>query len=325
MAQPPTPPSLVREFTSSSGRTVLQYYSCTAPGSFRGVLQAPAGFEQVEVLLTGFTLATDLHVARVERAAVNVQKFRYDPQTGELELGVRGQLATDGQTWRADVTFVVILTDSTAAHFTRLSTGCGATAECNISQQLAGAIPSGMQYIGLATQIWDLGSRAGAVPLNGIAAHMNAISVNPPNFGIDFAGALRNGAWTNDMFFEWQALTIAFDPTEMTRAPTWLPNQYTFIGKHASRLYLVDGAPAPAGPIITGFLDAFEGLVLLFSWAIGGPEYPVWMIEASAVAPVLSPSGATTEYGILLGTTFGDTANTAPYEFQVSRAAGFLH
>jgi hypothetical protein len=182
-----------------------------------------------------------------------------------------------------------------------------------------------MQYIGLATQIWDLGSRVGAVPLNGIAAHMNGISVNPPSFGIDFAGAVRNGAWTNDMFFEWQALVIAFDPTEMTRAPTWLPNQYTFIGKHASRLDLVDGAPAPAGPIVTGFLDAFEGFILLFSWAIGGPEYPVWMIEASAVPPILAPSAAITEYGIFLGTTFGDTTNTAPYEFQVSRAAGFLH
>jgi hypothetical protein len=68
----PTPPTLVGEFTSSSKRTILQYYSYAAPGPFRGVLPVPAGFNQVEVLLAGCSLATDSREAPVNRARVYV-------------------------------------------------------------------------------------------------------------------------------------------------------------------------------------------------------------------------------------------------------------
>jgi hypothetical protein len=112
---PPTPPTLVGEFTSSSRRTILQYYSHAAPGPFRGVLSVPAGFNQVEVLLAGSSLATDSREAPVNRARVYVQRFDYDAQTGDLEVGMAAELVTDGQGWNGEVTFVVILADDTAA------------------------------------------------------------------------------------------------------------------------------------------------------------------------------------------------------------------
>jgi hypothetical protein len=94
---PPTPPTLVGEFTSSSRRTILQYYSHAAPGPFRGVLSVPAGFNQVEVLLAGCSPATDSREAPVNRARVYVPRFRYDAQTGDLEVGMAAELVTDGQ------------------------------------------------------------------------------------------------------------------------------------------------------------------------------------------------------------------------------------
>lgn len=322
------PPTLVGEFKSSSGRAILQYYSYTVTtgGTFRGGISVPTGFDQVEVLLTGFTLTTDSHEAPIQQGAVSVQKFLYDALTGDLEIGVSVQFVTDGQGQDAEVTFVVILTDAAAAHFTRISTGCVGTAECNITRLLAGAVPAGMRYVGLGTQIWNLGSRSGAVPLNGIAGHENAISVNPPHVWVDFIGALRDGAWQNDIFLEWQAVVVAFDPSEMTQAPSSLPNQYTFLGTNlVTRQSFSNQASSPSGAPVRGFLDALDGFILLFSQSINGPEYPIWMIEASASAPILAPNGALTTYGAFLGTRFGDTVNTAPYFMQISRVAGFLH
>ena len=64
-------------FQSSSGRTMLEYFRhvfpAGTPSSFRGPLQVPAGFDQVEILLCGFTLSTEVHEAPARRAAVNVQ------------------------------------------------------------------------------------------------------------------------------------------------------------------------------------------------------------------------------------------------------------
>jgi hypothetical protein len=328
----PTTPVLAGQFQSSSGRTVLQYYRHSfpagGPSSFRGPVQMLAGFDQAEVFLCGFTVTTDAHEAEVARVSVNVQKFRYDAQTGVMELGVSTQFATDGQGFAADVTFVVIFTDAAAARFSRISSGCGGTAECNIVRSVPNAVPAGMQYIGIATQIWDVGCRTGNELINGISGDVANLAVNPPTVFVDFAGVLRNGAWTNDMFCEWQGAVIAFDPTEMTRAVTSLPFQYTILAFHvATRQTFSNQAPAPPNTVVKGFLDAFQGPTLLYSQAINGPETPPWMIEASATAPIMGPSGAISQYGVFLGSRFGDAVNAMPpdYGFQISRAAGFLH
>jgi hypothetical protein len=162
MSPPASPPALTGEFTSTSSRTVLQYYRYTGSASFRGVIAAPAGFDQVEVLQCGFRLSTQTHVAPLKRAAVNVQKFTYDAFSGQLEVGVFAQLDTDGQDWEAEVTFVVILTDAAAATFTRISSGCRGQSECTITRLLPGAIPAGKQFVGVGTQIWGrcIGIRA---------------------------------------------------------------------------------------------------------------------------------------------------------------------
>src|SRR4051794_29370745 len=83
-----TPPTLVSQFTSSSGRTVLQYFRFNATQAFRGPIQVAPGFELVEVALVGHELHTDNHVAPVHRAAVNIHRFTYDATTGKLEVGV---------------------------------------------------------------------------------------------------------------------------------------------------------------------------------------------------------------------------------------------
>jgi hypothetical protein len=320
----PTPPG-------TPSTTTLQYYRHSFPAggptSFRGPIQTLAGFDQAEVFLCGFTLTTDAHEAEVARTSVNVQKFVYDAQTGVMEVGVTTLFATDGQGFAADVTFVVIFTDAAAGRFSRISIGCGGTAECHIVQFVPNAVPPGMQYIGIATQIWDVGCRTGNEPINGIAGDVVNLGVNPPGVFLDFAGALRNGAWTNDMFCEWQGAVIAFDPTEMTPALTTLPFQYTILGYHvATRQSFSNQAPAPPNTVVKGFLDAFQGLTLLYSQAINGPETPVWMLEASAAAPIMGPSGAISQYGVFLGSRFGDAVNAIPpdYGFQISRAAGFL-
>jgi hypothetical protein len=80
-----------------------------------GLSSVPAGFNQVEVLLAGCSLATDSREAPVNRARVYVQRFRYGAQTGDLEVGMAAELVTDGQGWNGEVTFVVILADDTAA------------------------------------------------------------------------------------------------------------------------------------------------------------------------------------------------------------------
>jgi hypothetical protein len=327
----PSAPVLAGQFQSSSGRTTLQYYRHTlpagGPSSFRGPLQTLAGFHQAEVFLCGFTLKTAAHEAELARASVNVQKFRYDAQTGLMELGVTTQFATDGQGFAAEVTFVIIFTDFAAARFSRISTGCGGTAECHIVEFVPNAVPVGMQYIGIATQFWDVGCRTGNELINGIAGDVVNLGVIPAGVFLNFAGALRNSAWTNDMFCEWQGAVIAFDPTEMSRALTSLPFQYTIIGNHiTTRQTYANQAPAPPSTVVKGFLDAFQGLTLLYSQSISGPETPLWMIEGSADPPIMGPSGAISQYGVFLGSRFGDAVNAMPrdYGFQISRAAGFL-
>ena len=181
-----------------------------------------------------------------------------------------------------------------------------------------------MQYIGVATNIWDVGVSSGpAIPVNGIAGDIAGLAVGAPSVWLQYLGALRNGAWTNSMFCEWQGVVISFDPAEISRFPTPnLPYQYTFLGQHQSARQVIAGSASvpPGVPPFVGFLDAFQGFSLLFSQAINGPESPVWMIESSASVPIIGPNGAFTQYGVFLGSQFGNTANTVPdYGFQISR------
>ena len=71
------------------------YCSYAAPGFSRASSQCPAGFNQVELLLAGCSLATDSRGAPVNRARVYVQRFRYDAQ--DLEVGMAAELVTDGR------------------------------------------------------------------------------------------------------------------------------------------------------------------------------------------------------------------------------------
>ncbi|MBO3093579.1 hypothetical protein [Cellulomonas dongxiuzhuiae] len=305
---------------------MLQYFSYVGHEPFRGPLRVASGFELVEVAEVGHRLQTETSAAPVSRVAVNVQSFAYDASTGDLEVGITPLLSTDGQGWLAEVTFVVICTDSGVAHIARVSTGGVGTSEVSMSKYLPGAIPVGMDYVGMATQIWDVGTDAGPLLLNGVAAHVNNLSVTPPNLWLDYWGVLRDSAWTAPMFFEWQALVLAFDPAEMSRATTSLPYQYTWLAHNVvTRNFFAGPITAPPGAPVTGFLDAYEGSVLGFGQLINGPEHRVWCVEASASPPSLTPTGAITSYGTFLGTTYGDTVTTEPYLLQVSRCAAWLH
>jgi hypothetical protein len=326
-------PPVTREFRSSSGRTIIQYYtyhsSTCGTGSncnFRGRLQVPANFEQVEVFLSGFTLETHAQVDKVQRINAQVQKFLYVQSTGELEVGVSGQLSTASrQPYSYHITFVVILTDARAARFTPISTGCIGIATCSITRSLPGSIPSGMHYIGLGSRIFDLGSDSGPLEINALAAHIDNITVSPPDTRLSYDCALRDASQSNRMFCEWASAVIAFDPAEMEQNTSTIFPQYTFIGSHvtSAQRWANNSQTRSMGPI-SGFLDAFEGVIYLYD---PGQQYPIWMVESSARNFRMSgtpPNTAITDYGIFLGTTFGDRNNARPYTFQESRAMGLL-
>ena len=147
LIQPPTPtplaltaaaPTVVRDFRSTSGQTFIQYYTYTSStcgtGSncnFRGVIHPPAGYDQVEVFLTGFALETHTNADKVQRVSAQVHKHRHDRSTGELEVGVIGRLETEThQPYSYQISFVVLLTNAKAM-FMRSATV--ATASRNVT------------------------------------------------------------------------------------------------------------------------------------------------------------------------------------------------
>lgn len=325
-------PTLEKQFRSTSGRTIIQYYiydsGLCGTGmncNFRGTLKAPAGFDQVEVFLSGFTIQTDKSADKILRVASRIQKFRYDPATGDLEVGVNGQLVTGNvQPYHYQVSFVVVMTDSNAAKFTRVGGGCRDIAMCNITGSFPGAVPSNMQFIGLGTRMFDLGSDSGPLAINTLSAHVNSLNIaNLPDVYLDYLCVLQDSAKTNLMFAEWDASIIAFDPVEMDRNNSTIFPQSTFLGRNVSiRQDLANQAQTPTGATITGFLDAFEGISLFYT---AGLEYDIWMIESSASNfSINPPNTAITKYGIFLGTRFGDTQNAQTYSYQESRALGLL-
>src|SRR5689334_1893723 len=67
-------PVVLRDFRSTSGQTFIQYYTFTSGTcgtgsncSFRGIIHPPAGYDQSEVFLSGFSMETQNSVDKVQR------------------------------------------------------------------------------------------------------------------------------------------------------------------------------------------------------------------------------------------------------------------
>jgi hypothetical protein len=331
-------PMLTQRFVSSSGRTAILYFTYDAAPcgggvscGFRGLIKVFRGYDQAEVFLSGFRLEGLRQADAVSQATVSVQKFRYDPVTGAMEVGVSSGIGTaSGQQYATSVTFVVLLTRLGVASFTPISTGCGGVASCSITRSLPGAVPAGMQYIGLATSNWSLGS-SGPLVLNTLSGHIDALTVSGPQVDLRYLCMMQDGSAANRMWCEWSAKVVAFDPTEMEQNGSSLFPQYTFLGWNTpSRQAWTEHATSPSRTRLTGFLDAFEGLTLTYQTfpQVPGTQNPVWLIESMASNFRLDPNvpdTALTDYGIFLGTRFGNYATAQNYGFQLSRAIGLLH
>jgi hypothetical protein len=95
----------------------------------------------------------------------------------------------------------------------------------------------------VATQIRDVGTSTGpAIAVNGIGGDIASLAVSAPSVWLQYLTVLRNEAWANDMFSEWRAVAIAFDPAEISRFPTNLPYQYIYLGQHQSARQVISGS-----------------------------------------------------------------------------------
>ena len=118
-------PTLTQRFVSSSGRTAILYFTYDAAPcgggvacGFRGTIRVFRGYEGAEVFLSGFRLEGLRQADAVSQASASVQKFRDDPATGAMEVGVSSGIATaSGQQYATSVTFVVVLTRGAVATF----------------------------------------------------------------------------------------------------------------------------------------------------------------------------------------------------------------
>jgi hypothetical protein len=184
----PFPPLLTQVFRSTSGRTLIQYYTyksgtCGAGTScnFRGILPLPAGFAQVEVFLTGFTLEAGTSAEKVKRISAKVKKYQYDSSGGQMEVGVTGRFETETmQQYSYQISFVVLLTNAQAL-FTHIGDTCLGVAQCLITALLPGSIPPTMHYIGLGTHLFDLRSMSEPLSINALSMHVDPIRVQPPD------------------------------------------------------------------------------------------------------------------------------------------------
>ncbi len=334
-------PTLVGQFKSSTGRTVIEYYTysigpCAGPNcSFSGSIMVPAGFDQVEVFLSGFELKAAAQPDAVSQVSVRVAKKRYESSSGELEVNVGAGLSTrSSQKYSYSISFVVVLTGSSVAKFTPVQSGCEGVGRCTIKKTLPLAIPTSMQYIGLATQTWFLGSQSGPLVLNTLSAHRDGMTVKPPLLGLEYLCSMqgkmiKRKEKKNRMFCEWVAKVIAFDVTEM-EPDGHFPHNTFFTSstnvRHFWTNHLINSSRKP----ITGFFDAFEGLTLTyqpFGSTAPSAHNLIWAVEASAENFRIDPGApdtALTDYGIGLGVQFGIHTPTELYGYQVSRAFGFL-
>lgn len=319
-------PVRTRTFRSSSGKTVVRYLtyrSRPSGGSFRGFVRVPRGYPIAEVFICGFTLETRQSVDQLSRVSVTVNKYQYDPAAGQLELGVVANLATvSSQPYRYEVTLVVVLTDPSVAQFTDINGSSGGVGQCVIPRTLAGAIPAGMHYIGLGTRSWELGSNDGPIPLNALSGHIDSLTVGPTDVVLDYRGAFQNAAQSNRMYLEWAAAVIAFTPAEMAQNTSPIFPQYTTAASVSTRQAWTNNDVAPM-PIV-GALNAFEGMTYLYA---AGQEHELWLVEASLHHVRMQPgsiNNVQSDWGIFLGTTFGDRQNALQYDYQESRALGYL-
>jgi hypothetical protein len=301
----------------------FRYRSRAAGGSFRGFVRVPRGYPIAEVFICGFTVAARQSVDKLARVSVTIEKYQYDPVAGLLELGVMADLATaSGQPYWHEVTLVVVLTNAKVARFTDVSGSCGGVGQCSISRSLAGTIPAGMHYIGLGTRSWELGSTAGPVRLNALSGHIDTLTVGPTDVVLDYRGAFQNAAQSNQMYLEWAASVIAFRPAEMAQNTSPIFPQYTTTATVSTRQALTNNDVAPVP--IAGALNAFEGITYLYG---AGQENELWIVEASLHNVRIQPgsiNNAQSDWGIFIGTTFGDRQNALQYSYQESRALGFL-
>jgi len=311
---------------------VIQYFkyqssTCGAGPTcdFDGTIRTKPGFEQSEVFLTGFALERSSSSAPLQGISASVDKVRYDASTGDLAIRVYGTFQS-GQNFSYEISFVVLLTSNAAAKFTPLGNGCSDVALCHVVSTPASAVPVGMRFIGFATRKYFLGTNG--PPMNVLALSMskNGISgFSPAGPGnVDYICTFRDATSSKRMFCEWSASIIAFDPSEMVAASSNPLPETMFLGQSSTTDRLNHTYPLVGGGSTQGIFNALEGV----SWYyMGTQDQPVWRVEASASGFQISGSPANSgsaEYGLFLGTMFGDRVTTTPYSYQMWRAVGFL-
>jgi hypothetical protein len=125
---------------------------------------------------------------------------------------------------------------------------------------------------------------------------------------------------------EWSAAVIAFDSSEIAPNPNifrggGFPEEWSS-NRDTVRLAWTDRRTSQVSPI-RGLLHLFSGFSLYYhDRAI---EHEIWLVEASASAPLLTaPDQAETDRGLLLGTTFADRLTAAEYDVEEVRIVGYL-
>ncbi len=187
-----------------------------------------------------------------------------------------------------------------------------------------------MQYIGLGTRLWSLGSQSGPVLINTLAGYTSSLTVSPPAVTLDYGCEIHARGAKNRMYCEWTAAVIAFDPAEMQQNGSGLFPQYTFLSLGTTtHPQWANHSTSPTHAPIKGFLDGFEGLILSYQTFPYHPptNFPIWQIDSSATKFAIDPTAAdtaVTNYGVFLGTRFGNSTLAQEYLYQESRAFGFL-
>jgi hypothetical protein len=311
---------------------VIQYYryrsSICGSGptcNFDGTIRTRPGFEQAEVFLTGFALERTNSSAPLQGISASVDKVRYDVATGDLAVRVYGTFQ-GGQSFTHEISFVVVLTSNAAAKFTPLGNGCSDAILCHVVSMHASAVPVGMRFIGFATRKYFLGTNGAPLNVNALSMSKDGISgFSPGGSGnLDYVCAFRDAASAQKMFCEWSASIIAFDPAEMVAVSGSPLPETMFLGQAHATFRTTDTYHLVGGGSTRGIFNALEGVSLFYT---GTQDEPVWRVEASASGFQISgspPDSGSTEYGLFLGTTFGDTANTTLFNYQMWRAVGFL-
>lgn len=328
-----SPPTLIAEYKSSSGATIIQYYHYVSPlcgvtncNFNRGIITTYPNFNLTDVFLSGFSIQTDKSEDTIARLKAEVQQFRYMPQTGDLEISVNAQIGTGTQQgYSYEIIFGIVLTDPSVAHLSGVSGGCADIATCQIKSMVANVVPSSMQFIGLGVHEFQLGSDSGPIFINSLGISNPLVNVLGTDIEVEQTCAFHDAALSNRMFCEYSAATFAFDPSELDVNDSVLSPRLVISNTGvAGTLKFLNSVGAASGSKITGALDALEGLN--FSYP-AGTEEAIWAVEAWANSVnVAGPSStqAESDYSLFLGTIFGDRTSTAPFDVEFSRTVGLL-